>query len=214
MSYSDGAELKNLGEELHQQLLDGDVTASARISELFLPLVVSKLNSKYPNLYDPHLAGEAAIDAIMNYLRKPSQFLPHMKRLDSFLMMVAERDLLNLLQKEKNAGLPKKLEVVELNGSDGEYIVDDGENNLSVEEQVILLTSPLWTTLELVLPDETDRKILKLMMDGERSSLEFASELGIANTPPEHQSSEVKRHKDRIKKTIQRHLPHSELDEK
>lgn len=201
--------LKQLGEELHQQLLNGDLTAPARIFETFLPLLVSRLKSKYRYLDDPHLAESAADDALLDYVGNPGQFLPQIKRLDTFLLLVAERDLLNMLRSEKNSGLPPKMPVVELEAADGEYRVENGD--LSVEEQVLLLTSPIWDKLEGLLPNTTDQKIVRLLMENERSTDVFAAVLGISDQSPEEQFAEVKRHKDRIKKTLQRHLGRPDL---
>lgn len=211
MSDTDDPTLRQLGADLHQQLLEGDLTAPARISERFLASIVSKLKRKYPRLDDPHSAESAADDALLDYFNKPGQFLPEMGRLDAFLLMAAERDLLNILRGEKISGLPKRVNVVELDASDGEYIT--GDESLSVEEQVLLLISPVWLKLETLLPEIVDRDFLLLMMDGERSTQEFAAILGIGEQTLEQQFAEVKRHKDRIKKTIQRHLQRSELEE-
>jgi hypothetical protein len=51
---------------------------------------------------------------------------------------------------------------------------------------------------------EAERRVLALMLDGERSSAAYAQVLGITGLPAAEQEREVKRAKDRIKKRLER----------
>jgi hypothetical protein len=51
---------------------------------------------------------------------------------------------------------------------------------------------------------EVDRRVLRLMVDGERRTAVFAAVLGLDGQPAEAQRREVKRAKDRIKKRLER----------
>jgi hypothetical protein len=210
MAASDSSDLRQLGEDLHQRLVGGDPTASSQIAEEFLPFVIAKLQNKYPNLDDPHLVAMAADDATLNYLDRPSQYDPKQLPLDRYLLMSAENDLLNSLRGLRISGLPKKIQVVELDVSEWEYEIED--DSLSVEDQVHILTSPIWSLLETLLPHATDRRMASLMLEGVHSTKEYAALLGITDMPKEEQEAEVKRHKDRIKKMLQRHIHRSDLD--
>jgi hypothetical protein len=57
-----------------------------------------------------------------------------------------------------------------------------------------------------LLEEPRDRAILRLMMDGVRETEEYAEVLQVHDLAQEEQREIVKRNKDRIKKTLQRHL--------
>jgi hypothetical protein len=212
MDTSADSDLRLLGVSLHQRLTDGDVTAPAEIAEFFLPLVVYKLRQRFPNLYDHHLVDMAADDAFLSYFQHPQQYNPLQLSLVKYLIMSAWGDLLNLLHKSQHLGFPNKTQFVELDASAQEYKTEVKDESLSVEEQAFILASPVWTLLEQLLPDVTDREIALLMLEGIRDTNEYARTLGISHLPKANQETEVKRHKDRIKKTLQRHIDRSELD--
>ena len=67
---------EELGNTLHQLLIGGDVTASAKIAEAFLHSVADKLRKGFPNLDDPHLVDTAVADAFINYFGRPQQYDP------------------------------------------------------------------------------------------------------------------------------------------
>jgi RNA polymerase sigma-70 factor (ECF subfamily) len=52
--------------------------------------------------------------------------------------------------------------------------------------------------------DPMDRRILALMLQGERATAAYATVLGIQAAPEQEQKSIVKRHKDRISKRLER----------
>jgi hypothetical protein len=192
--------------------MDGNVTAPAEIAETFLPRVVYELEKRFPDLYDPHLVEMAADDALLNYLQHPQQYDPIQLPLDRYLIMSARGDLLNLFHKSQYPGFPKKTQFVELDAPAREYKTEVKDESLGVEEQAFILASPVWPLLEQLLPDVTDREIALLMLEGVRVTNEYALTLGISHLPKADQETEVKRHKDRIKKTLQRHIDRSELD--
>ena len=91
---------RELGLHLHQQLLAGDPTATARIAEAFLPYVEQRLRRQFPPLDDPHMIQTAMVDALQNYFQRPAQFDPdQVKSASSYLYMSARGDLLNALKR-------------------------------------------------------------------------------------------------------------------
>ena len=200
------------GTTLHQRLLEGDVTAPAEIAEIFLPLVADELQKWNPTLHDPHLVDIAADDALLNYLQRPSQYNPADLPLDRYLMMSARGDLLNLLRQQPQPGFSKRTQFVELDAPEREYTIEVEDTSLSVEEQAVMLTSPVWPLLERLLPNVVDREIALLMLENVRDTDSYAHTLGISHLSQDRRKAEVKRHKDRIKKTLQRHIDRSELD--
>lgn len=206
------SDLSLQGTILHQRLLEGDVTAPAEIAEIFLPLVADELQKWNPTLHDPHLVDMAADDALLNYLQRPSQYNPADLPLDRYLMMSARGDLLNLLRQQPQPGFSKRTQFVELDAPEREYKIEVEDTSLSVEEQAVMLTSPVWPLLERLLPNVVDREIALLMLENVRDTDSYAHTLGISHLSQDKREAEVKRNKDRIKKTLQRHIDRSELD--
>jgi len=203
---------KTAGRILHQRLLDGDVTAPAEIAELFMPIVINKLSRGYPNL-DSHLIETAVEDALMNYFGRPEQYDPAKLDLAGYLRMSANGDLLNLLEREKRMTNQQSLsEYVELFDDDTEHGVE-AQDDFDLESLVFAHCSPIWQRLADLLPNPVDQEIVLLMMEGERKTSIYADVLEISDCPPKEQARIVKRHKDRIKRTLKRNISRSEVSE-
>ena len=196
---------RELGLHLHQQLLAGDPTATARIAEAFWRYLNNVFAASFPSLGDPHLVQTAMVDALENYFRRPGQFDPG--RLSLHLSLhVGERRSLECAE-ERTRAEPQKVNLVE------DVEVEDGEAEKGVEvpalydleEEVLARSSPVSSRLDTLFPDAVDRKLVELMLDAERDTREFAAVLGIQGLPTEEQAKIVKRHKDRLKKMMQRH---------
>lgn len=82
---------------IHQKLLAGDVTASAQVAELFLRKIDRALRRQFPNIKNDDLIHDAATDAVLSYIRRPSSYDPSKRSLAGFLKMSAVRDLQNRL---------------------------------------------------------------------------------------------------------------------
>jgi hypothetical protein len=165
-------------------------------------------------LDDPHLVDTAVEDALLSYFKRPEQYDPAKLRLEGYLYMSARGDLLNLLkQQEKDSRQVGLAEVVELGDSDTEHGVEV-QDELDMETFVLNRTSPVWERLSQILPDSTDQEIVLLMMEGVRETSVYADVLGISDHAPEEQFIIVKRHKDRVKKRLQRNLNRTELSKK
>jgi RNA polymerase sigma-70 factor (ECF subfamily) len=199
--------------ELHTRLLAGDVTAPAEIAELILPRLLDYMRRRFPKLYDPHMADTAVEDALISYLRRPNQFDPEKGSLWPYLKMSARYDLLNLLSEKKgdiaSLAIPG---IVELDDEGSEYQIEEG-NALNVEERVAILTSPIWQKLQDHVKNQTDQGIVILMMEGIRQTSEYAKVLNVEHLPQVEKVRIVKRHKDRLKKMLQRYISQTELRE-
>lgn len=206
-------QLEQLGRVLHQRVLDGDVTASAEVAEIFMPLTISRLRRRYHTLDDPHLVDTAVEDALMNYFNRPQQYDPAKISLASYLYMSARGDLLNLIERGKrNTEHLRLVECVELDSSDTEHGVEI-QDEFDLEALVLALNSPVWQRLSQLLPDPIDQEIVLLMMEGVRKTSVYADVLGISDRSAKKQATIVKRHKDRLKKKLQRNLKRSDLSE-
>lgn len=202
--------LNELGQGLHQELLAGHPTATARIVEAFINPLIDSLRKSDPgriSQYDPDLSETAVHDAILSYFQNPHQYHPEKGRgLFSYLKMSARGDLLNALTSEKKQELNIALsEIVELSSEKPEYKVEQTANK-STEEIFFERNSTLLNQAINLLSKDTDIGLLLLMLSGERKTEFFAEVLGISELTKEEQKKLVKKHKDRIKKHLQRNL--------
>lgn len=203
-------ELKKEGDEFHSRLLEGDITVTAEIANAYLVALVEILSKKFPQLDNPHLIPTAVEDALLNYFDRPEQFNPQKGiSLFAYLRMSANGDLLNLLaQHETDISNLNYEDFVELPLSESEYRVEpDNAPDVLVER----LDSSILEQLADLFPDAADQEVVGLLLEGERKTHAFAKVLGILDLPVAEQRVIVKRQKDRIKKTIQRHIKPSDL---
>jgi len=196
--------LRQLGEELHARLLAGtSVTVTSEIAETFLYPVANSLRKEFSSLGDPHLIGTAVEDALIAYFDDPARFDLRRASLFTYLRLLAKSRLLNLLAGEKKLSAPEK--VVELEAVESVYEMTDSEfadpeYSLARRES----DDATWRKLREIFTDPIDLGLVKLMMEGVRETDRFAALLGLSSLPANERASAVKRHKDRVKKTIQR----------
>ena len=125
------------------------------------------------------------------------KFDPAKGSLLGYLYLDAARDLLNWLARQKK--------VVELQAAAPEYEMPD-EAADNPEARLIEQASPLVRRALARVTNPLDRELLALLLDGTRETAAYAAVLGIADRPPREQAELVKRHKDRLKKFLQREL--------
>lgn len=189
---------------MHARLLGGtSMTVTSEIAETFLSPVTNSLRKDFPSLGDPHLIETAVEDALIAYIGSPARFDPRRAGLFTYLRQLARSRLLNLLARQKNLSATEK--VVELEAVESVYEMTDCE--LADPEDALARRESddaTWRKLRELLTDPIDLELIKLMMEGVRETDRYAALLGLSSLPAEEQASEVKRHKDRLKKTIQR----------
>ena len=66
-------------------------------------------------------------------------------------------------------------------------------------------SSDIPPAVEALFADPMDLRLLTLILEGERSTERFARILGLCGLPVKEQRRQVKRHKDRIKKRLERY---------
>lgn len=182
---------KAVGSALHELLCKGEPSAPARIAERYLDAIYLGLKRAFPGVKDSHMLKEAAIDAIMGYIKKPSTYDPDKSQLYSYLLMSAKGDLLNELKKTESR-------------TEREVCLEDVGESVSdlerfVEDEIYEFLGNKFFGLS-----DNDRKAVVLMMSGEKSSSEFAKVWGLSDLPEEEQQKEVKRNKDRLRKRLRR----------
>jgi RNA polymerase sigma-70 factor, ECF subfamily len=186
--------------EIHERLLAEDVTAPAELAEILLEPLLQRLAQKYPQLPDPDLLYDAVTDALMSYIKRPAQFNPAKRTLIGFLVMAAEGDLRNALAKVKRRRQKEiPLKDVELKVAAGNSKIEAGNSSTEPERE------KLRQALPMIFEDPKDLAMVELMMSGERTTEAFAEVLKLQHLPLEQQRREVKRHKDRLKKRLERY---------
>lgn len=196
--------LRQLGADLHARLLAGtSLTVTSEIAEVFLPVLIRSLKSEFRNLSDPHLIDSAAADALIGYFDTPTRFEPQRAGLFTYLRWRARSRLLNLLGKEKVLTAAEK--VVEVEAAAAVYEMT-GHAVADLEEALAQREADAATLhkLRAIIPDPLDLEFVKLMLEGVRETPRYAALLGITALSIEEQTHLIKRHKDRLKKTIQR----------
>lgn len=193
--------------EIHALILAGDDLAFAKFCDAYYETVFNKVKAYNSKIYalDDTLVADVVTDAFLNYFRRPERYHPEKQSLEYFLVMDAEGDLKNALQKIKRheKKFPKP---VELDAKDGNSYIDE---ELSNPFEALLdkeASRQLNKTLSSLFDSESDIQVAQLMLAGERRSTEYAKALGIENMPDELQQLEIKRRKDKIDKTIKRKL--------
>jgi len=194
----------DLGRMLHDRLIAGDPTARALIASEMLPAVYERL-SGYRIAYrvDDQIVQDAVTDAFFEYADYPEAFDPDRSSLEAYLRMAAYRNLQN--SKEKVETQKKNETAVELDPSNRN--VSWEEEFIANDERTFILSQIPGKTLEEklahILPDKPDQVICLLMLGGERDSAFFAEVLGLSGDT-ETVRRDVKRHKDRVTKVLQR----------
>lgn len=199
---------------LHIKIMAGDVTASAELAELLLPVLTERLSKKHPTVFDPDLVDTAVTDALLNYLKDPSSYKPQKSSLIGYLFMSANGDLINYLKPkvlERNS--IQLTEDVELQDRYAEISIESSVavDDVNVEEEAFARLSFVNSKLQELFPDHKDQDLVVLMLDGVRETGEYAKVLGIDHLSISEQQVIVKNHKDRIKKMITRNIDPKEL---
>ena len=202
----DEAELQRL----HARLVDGDRTASrevVRLVDAYFPRLLSRLRGKWPRA-PRELCEEAALEALFNYLNAPHAYDPSRGRLERYLFWSAHRDLQNLLDREGRQRLrhTRSLDRVELDAAGGKWTLGEGIADPRADPGRWLdeVDPRLLAEIAAALPDEGDRRVLALIVAGERRTAPFAALLGLGGLAPDEQRRRVKRVKDRILARVRR----------
>ena len=188
----------------HSRIISGEApTAFAELCELALEYLVSFLQKSYPGL-SSDLYETKAIDSLLNYYANPAKFKPEKSNLRTYLSMDALGDLRNEVEKQKRH--TKRLinfsdELVEQLSDDGNNDQDDDADWLSkhTTESPTELLEELAQELSPV-----DLRIAAGIAEGIRNTDYYAQILGIQDLGESEKRHEVKRAKDRIKKTLER----------
>jgi hypothetical protein len=189
----------------HQRLLCADPVVPSDVCHAFLAPLTDGLAARHPR-YDPHLIREAVHQTLFDYVKRPEMYQPGDGRPDllGFLTMAADRDLANLLRRERLHHRNREpWSVVEFGAEGGNTSgADDpaeaaewAEEQRRDEEALARLTAA-WPAVE--------RECLELMLQGVRPFEPYAALLGLSDWPVERQRHEVNKMKERLIKRLRR----------
>lgn len=199
-----GATIQEL--ELHNSILSGNDLALSKLYDLQGEIVIKYLKRKFNKIArtDDSPIFEAVNQAFLDYYRNPSKYNPEIIPLQKYLEMAAKMDLLNILDRDKKHSnkteLPEDVELQEKfwNNTMGSTATTDGE---IIQAEIM---NGIDKELAKYFDSDEDILMAKLILAKERKTEVFAEIIRIENTNPDIQKSEVKKHKDRIKKVIER----------
>ena len=202
---SDGAQDEKV---LHGRLLSGDPIVSEELARKYLPVIQTHVAARAHThgVHDEDLINDATVEALFNYIQHPEKFDGKKSSLLGYLKRAAERDLINLVQKDRRRRRGEELH------EDVEESILAGKKSSEIariargSEQEALLRIQRQRDLAGIAAsgDERDNAMLRLMVEGERSTSKFAAILGVAALPVAEQRRIVKQHKDRLKVQIKR----------
>jgi DNA-binding CsgD family transcriptional regulator len=190
---------------IHQRLVAGDTIAPAEFAELVIPPLAEVLRITNKDLRDENMADEASTDAVLDFVKSPQVYVHGRSSIWSFLEMAAQRNLSNLLVKERRQqGRIARFKDVALH---------DPARKKDQESPLAFLAE-LETTgscrervnAEIASLSPVEAAVFRLMSDGIRRTDEYAQALGIADKPLKEQRQKVKQVKDRLMKRLKRSL--------
>lgn len=188
---------------LYRRLLERDPVAPADFAVAFLKPLMAWLR-RTNRAVDPVACEEAAGEAIVCFLNDPTKFDPQCLGVEAFLRMAAQRDLQNLLRKERRHQKNRRdWNVVERASPDGKYLgrEDDPSLPLQIVEARQQQALPAAQRKQLT---DVEQRFWEQMQQGERRHSVFAVILGNTHLPEDEQRRQVKRVKDRLKKRQER----------
>lgn len=189
----------SLDPDLLRRLCEGDPIAPDQFCETYLPLLMADRRWRLPGIRDPHLIEEAAIQTVLDFVKRPDRYDPAKLPILSYLRMLAGNDLKNLIAKEaRHARRRAPIEAVELHPSAGNQQQDGPSLPGGVSHELVR------RRLQAQVPDSRDQEAMAMMIDGVRETAAYARVYGLQALPAEEQRKQVKRLKDRLDKTMKR----------
>lgn len=192
------------GLALHERLLTDDPTATSDFIVAFLAPLAAFLHHQLPHL-DPHLCQEAAEDALLALVKKPTSYNPLRKKLNGYLVMSARGDLNNRLRREKKHQQNRQsFHLVEVDAESGKSLQSEETPILQMihHEEQRSQREFLERCRRQLSPEE--QVCLDLLLQGKGQRAELVAALGWMHLSAAEQELQVKRIKDRVKKRLKR----------
>ena len=178
---------------LHERILAGDPIAPVDTFQEFMDPLVNVLLHTLSCTEDE--AYDSGIDALLAYLEEPGRYDRSMGRLSTYLTNIAKKRAIDRVRSRTARDRREKAYAA---------AVELRTVNPKRKMEVAIEARELWLKVEKAVPNERDRRALKLMLSGERSTQALAEALEIAELAPVAQRRQVKQHRDRLLKVLER----------
>jgi RNA polymerase sigma-70 factor (ECF subfamily) len=178
---------------LHERVLAGDPVAPVDVFQGLMDPLANALTRDLPCTEDE--AYDSGVDAILAYLEEPGRYDRNRGRLSTYLMDIAKKRAIDRLRSRTASAQRDErfTAAVELHRS-----------NPKEKMEAEVEAHELWQQVEEAVPNERDRRVLKLILAGERSAAALAEALGLTGLSALEQRREVKQHRDRLMKILER----------
>ena len=192
--------------ELHNAVLEKKDIALSKLNTMYALQIIQILKCKYQAAAkrDEVYMFEAVNEALRGYYNNPGTFNPEKYKLFSFLLVAADRDLQNILLREKKhlnrKDLPEDVELQENFWNTSIKPHGSADDTIQIEETMAIIHN----FLESLFPNERDIILVYMILAGERETESYSEVLEIEELTKSEQRTEVNRHKDRIKKMLER----------
>jgi DNA-directed RNA polymerase specialized sigma24 family protein len=192
-------------EQVHQRILENEVTAFAELCEYTLPYLVSYLQAGFPDC-EASLHETTAIDCLLAYRARAKQYDPTQISLFAYLRMAARRDMLNAIDKKTRH--EKRLTSIHDAAIQSQLPTQDPlqeqrEVDEWLQERTDLTLAQILKMLDKEL-DEYEKRVLLLMLEGVKDTQRFIEVLPIQDLDDASQRKVVKQAKDRLVKKLRR----------
>ncbi len=202
--------------ELHASLCAGDPAAPPRFAVAVLDTLVKRVRNQIRRTYSRDRIGDDQIESacgltIAKYLKAPHLYDPAKGSLLGWLWM----DVVGDIQNEATSAVIRReaadSETVELRSVSRKSLLDEAES-ASVEEVALDaldrfdLDPAVAAAVREAVSDYTpeDIAMIELIGQGVRETAAYSEVLGISHLSAETQRREVKRHKDRLTRRLER----------
>lgn len=195
-------------EELIERLRRGDSTSFYEIYNqhqeaitLFLRKRWNNFIAKMDSIQGEHLILSALTDALMELVNNPARFDPERGSLRTFLIGIAQRRMSNSYRKEVKGRSVFSFTDVGLEKLEGNNGVEGSPlESLEARELLELIRK----MLKKLFPNEPDFTLALMILEGVRPTDAYSLVLEICDMASEEQRELVNKHKDRLKKQMQR----------
>ncbi|HEX5754527.1 MAG TPA: sigma factor [Archangium sp.] len=180
---------------LHERVLRKDPVVSTEVFKTYVDQIVDVLTKHLG--CDEDDANQCAVDVVFSYLTNPKRYDPGKGRLGAYLTQAAKY---RALDKRRAADARERRNQkygsdVERRATSPKEVVENSVEAKRIMERL---------EKRQVLKSERDRKAVRRILMGEGSTKRLAEELELGPLPRDELKREVKRHRDRLMKLLER----------
>lgn len=176
-----------------------DPIAFAELAEWLYQPLAHDVRRRAGEHADTTFIEEAVGQALFDYHDHPLRYDPERMSLQGYLTMVAYRDFQNAQARERRI---KERQISLFDPALRERDIlgesDVADSSLAVDE--------IWSVIDDLFPDETERQIVELIVNHERSIEPYAALLQIAHLPDDERHRQVQLTKYRITRRLRRNM--------